>query len=358
MNFGPAETRAFAFSGVMSAPIRVSVTELVARAGSGGLGLSAPGMAERLALGSLLHRLHQERTCAADPSYRSELPLSGLLEHAGREVELCGRADGVRSEPDGTRVVEELKSAAGTLPSAGERLALERLQVELYAWLLAREGGPPVRAELIWLATDGEDGVAVAAREAVPLDLADIETRARALLGGLVAEVRAREARAAFRRGQADALAFPFAGERPGQQAIGDAVTRALAERRHLLLEAPTGIGKTIAVLLPALRHVFREGGRVLLLTSRGSQQRGALAALEHDRAGRERSRRAAAAEARALRERHAALRRGRLPLRPRLRTQGRGGRSAGEAPRRRRRAPAGDRDGRRRARPRPAPTR
>ena len=41
---------------------------------------------------------------------------------------------------------------------------------------------------------------------------------------------------------------------RPGQLAMAKAVERALAERRHLIVEAGTGTGKTLAYLLPALR--------------------------------------------------------------------------------------------------------
>jgi DNA excision repair protein ERCC-2 len=269
----------------MSAPVealRVSVTELVTRAGSGGILFPAPGFLERLALGSLLHRLEQERAAQADPSYRSEVALAADLVHDGRAVRIEGRADGLRIDTDGARVVEELKTAAGALPSRGERLALERLQVELYAWLLARDGRGPVRAELVWLELGSEPGaVAVAARQAVPLDLKDVERRLRTLLDGVVRDARRREAWQALRRAEADRLTLPFAALRPGQREIGDAVARAIAERRHLLLEAPTGIGKTAAVLLPALRHAFRAGGRVLLLTSRGTQQRGVLAAIE-----------------------------------------------------------------------------
>jgi DNA excision repair protein ERCC-2 len=261
--------------------LRVSVTELVARAGSGDLGLGAPGVAERLALGSLLHRLHQERACAADPSYRSEVRLAASLLHRGREVRIEGRADGLRSDPGGGLVIEELKSAAGTLPRPPERLAEARLQLELYAWLLARGANAALRAELLWLTADEDAGVAVSAREAVPLDLAAIENRLRSLLDGVVADAQRRERLAALRRGLAGSLAFPFAELRPGQRAIAGAVEAALAGGRHLLLEAPTGIGKTAAVLLPALAHVFREGGRVLFLTSRGSQQRGVAAAVE-----------------------------------------------------------------------------
>ena len=50
---------------------------------------------------------------------------------------------------------------------------------------------------------------------------------------------------------------------RPGQLEMAKAVERALAERRHLLVEAGTGTGKTLAYLLPALRT----GQRVIVST-------------------------------------------------------------------------------------------
>jgi DNA excision repair protein ERCC-2 len=264
------------------AALRISVTELVLRAGSGGIVLAAPGLLERMALGSLLHRRHQECAASADPSWRSEVPLAAELEHDGRRIRIEGRADGLRTAADGARIVEELKTAAGAGASAGERLDLERLQVQLYAWLLARAAPGAVRAELVWLAlAEPPDGVAIRARESVPFDAADVERRLRKLLDGVVRDARRREAWAALRRERAGALVFPFASARAGQPEIEAAVEHAIAERRHLLLEAPTGIGKTAAVLLPALRHAFLAGGRVLLLTSRGTQQRGALAALD-----------------------------------------------------------------------------
>ena len=49
----------------------------------------------------------------------------------------------------------------------------------------------------------------------------------------------------------------------PGQLEMAKAVERALAERRHLIVEAGTGTGKTLAYLLPALRT----GQRVIVST-------------------------------------------------------------------------------------------
>jgi ATP-dependent DNA helicase DinG len=50
---------------------------------------------------------------------------------------------------------------------------------------------------------------------------------------------------------------------RPGQMEMAKAVERALEERRHLIVEAGTGTGKTLAYLLPALRT----GQRVIVST-------------------------------------------------------------------------------------------
>ena len=50
---------------------------------------------------------------------------------------------------------------------------------------------------------------------------------------------------------------------RPGQLEMAKAVERALSERRHLIVEAGTGTGKTLAYLLPALRT----GRRVIVST-------------------------------------------------------------------------------------------
>jgi ATP-dependent DNA helicase DinG len=51
--------------------------------------------------------------------------------------------------------------------------------------------------------------------------------------------------------------------DRPGQLAMAKAVEQALDERRHLIVEAGTGTGKTLAYLLPALRT----GQRVIVST-------------------------------------------------------------------------------------------
>jgi ATP-dependent DNA helicase DinG len=55
---------------------------------------------------------------------------------------------------------------------------------------------------------------------------------------------------------------------RPGQTRMAAAVARAVAEKRHVAIEAPCGIGKTFAYLLPAVEHALRTDTRVVVCTA------------------------------------------------------------------------------------------
>ncbi len=54
---------------------------------------------------------------------------------------------------------------------------------------------------------------------------------------------------------------------RRGQLEMAQAVERAFSDRRHLIVEAGTGTGKTLAYLLPALRQCASTGQRVIIST-------------------------------------------------------------------------------------------
>ena len=69
-------------------------------------------------------------------------------------------------------------------------------------------------------------------------------------------------------------LAFPFARFRPNQRALAGKVFTALKNRTNLLLEAPTGTGKSLATLYPAYKALGEtELERVFFLTSRTTGQ-------------------------------------------------------------------------------------
>jgi len=65
---------------------------------------------------------------------------------------------------------------------------------------------------------------------------------------------------------------FPYDEVRREQDKFIAAVTRTLAEKNHLIVHAPTGLGKTAGVLAPAISHAIQNNLNVLFLTSRHTQ--------------------------------------------------------------------------------------
>jgi len=55
---------------------------------------------------------------------------------------------------------------------------------------------------------------------------------------------------------------------RPGQIALAKAVDKVIDEKRHLIAEAPCGIGKSLAYCVPAIYHAIQFGRRVAVVTA------------------------------------------------------------------------------------------
>ena len=65
-------------------------------------------------------------------------------------------------------------------------------------------------------------------------------------------------------------LSFPFPDYRKGQRKLAGSVYRTIEEKRNLYAQAPTGIGKTISTLFPAIKAmVDREQERIFYLTAK-----------------------------------------------------------------------------------------
>ncbi|HXU46086.1 MAG TPA: helicase C-terminal domain-containing protein, partial [Thermoanaerobaculia bacterium] len=252
------------------------------------LGFANRGGYERLWLGQAIHSRYQEEALGSDATYRREVVVVHRFEHRFHDatwaVSVQGRIDGLRREPDGTLVVEEIKSVrrgGQLLPHVRE---MYQRQALLYAWMLAASPDPersgPVRAELVLISIGGGDGTpdGDTEREVLELDARAIELSVRRRLNLLIHTWEANAQAAEDRRRAAERLRFPYPQVRPGQEEILAAAETAVANREHLLLQAATGIGKTAAALYPALRYALAHDKRLFVLTAKTTQQEMAAA--------------------------------------------------------------------------------
>ncbi len=250
----------------------VSVGELVEEPGRRAIGLGGTGLS-RLWIGQELHRRVQAAQLAAEPGYRSEVRVSGTLAVDGWTVSISGRADGVVECDGAITRVDEIKTLHFAVDLNNlyhqERLDRFRRQVSLYASLLS----PPERLAqarliLVDIATGDERS------ESVMWSRRAVDSWVRQRVRRLLAVEKHRQDRIEIAREAARKLVFPHPEARPVQQKIMAAVEESLHSDRHLLLSAPTGCGKTAAVLFPALRTALERGQRVIYLTAKTLQQR------------------------------------------------------------------------------------
>jgi DNA excision repair protein ERCC-2 len=245
-------------------PLRVSVRGLVERfLRSGDLDLEGYGLAPPLEA----IRAHQKLQASRPEGYQKEVPVSRRFEKDGLVLEVHGRIDGVL-ELDQACVVEEIKTTRGDPEEASRRDEPTHWgQLRVYAFLHAVERDlENVGARLTYYQL--ETG------RTVEVDRLFRIEELREFTEGLVFRYLAWTARLlAFRSRRDSSLAsaaFPFPSYRRGQREMAVAVYRAIRDGGALLLEAPTGIGKTAAALFPAVKALASESTeRVFYLTAR-----------------------------------------------------------------------------------------
>lgn len=98
----------------------------------------------------------------------------------------------------------------------------------------------------------------------------------------LVAEVKLTEKIKKNRKKLAKSIVFPFAMTRSGQQDLIESVDNVMQKNKPLLIQAPTGLGKTIGILFPALSESLQRGQKVIYLTPKNSQHIVAMDAVKN----------------------------------------------------------------------------
>ncbi|MBN2798907.1 MAG: hypothetical protein JXX28_07135 [Deltaproteobacteria bacterium] len=231
----------------------------------------------RLAVGRVAHQDFQHRRGDEDGSFRAEVALERETSVMGWTVRVHGRADGL-SEEGGRTVIEEVKttqlSAERLYDTALERWPAYRRQLEVYLWMA--DGGvgrsPVGRLIFVSLVDASQHSLGLA------LDLESVEAWIEIRLAWLIGRRERRLSWLAHRR--LLSVPAPFPGWRGGQEEISAAVRDGVRGGISVLAEAPTGLGKTAAVLFGALQAALPTDKQLFWSTSRNTQHAGVEATL------------------------------------------------------------------------------
>lgn len=231
------------------------------------------GYAETPAARAEQGQMAQRRVQAAPPpGYRKEVAVEDTFHHSGITLTLSGRIDGLW-EQEAELYLEEIKSTYfhdDTLPDAV--FQVHQAQALCYAAMLPdAQRYASVRIRITYFQLKDE----VCFYREHTISLTDITARyqrwAEEYCLWLAKIARHRQQRDAWAHG----LEFPFAHYRRGQRALAVTAWRYARDHKVAMLEAPTGAGKTISLLFPALKRFADDPSmRLFYTTAKNSGQR------------------------------------------------------------------------------------
>jgi DNA excision repair protein ERCC-2 len=209
-------------------------------------------------------RGHQRLQRSRPVGYEKEVRLSHDVETAEFILRIQGRIDGLLANAQEV-LLEEIKTVQGGWDHKAD--PLHWAQARLYGFIYAHDHGlKQLTIQLTYL--DLDTGELTEFRN--PFSLTDLSAFFEQTTAIYLDWIRAHYHWCQQRDESIRSLAFPFARYRHGQRPLAVAAYRVLARGGRLFLEAPTGIGKTISVLFPAVK-ALGEGKleRIFYLTAR-----------------------------------------------------------------------------------------
>lgn len=212
-------------------------------------------------------RGHQKIQKGRPDNYRAEVVVAFVYRTPELSLELRGRIDGVWESEDSVTLDEIKTTTLPLIELSPESQPLHWAQAKVYAYIFARQSGlEKIGVQLTYLQLDTQEireDVAEFSLHELELFFIDLVTRY------LEWASKIRDWHN-LRNLSISNLTFPFRNYREGQRTLAVAVYRAIAEGRKLFAQAPTGIGKTVATVFPALKALGeRKIVRIFYLTAK-----------------------------------------------------------------------------------------
>lgn len=212
-------------------------------------------------------KAHQTVQKSSLEDYAPEVALSLATEIEGVRFQISGRADGIIRRENGI-FIDEIKTTTGVLEFIEEDSnRLHWAQAQCYAYMYATENCcSAMGVQVTYYQLDTAE-TKIFFRI---LDIAELQEFFEDLLRRYLAWARMIQDWEGVRDRSIAALEFPFASYRPGQRELAGGVYKTIREGHKLFIQAPTGTGKTIATIFPALKALAEHStSRIFYLTAK-----------------------------------------------------------------------------------------
>lgn len=247
--------------------VRISVralVEFVLRSGDIDNRRSGAAQKDAMAAGTRIHKKIQKRMGG---NYRAEVPLKYTALDEEEDIELLveGRADGIFEE-DGIVTIDEIKGVYMDLERLTEPVAVHMAQAMCYGYFYCCDRDlDGVRIQLTYCNLETEE----IRRFHEDRSKKELEVWFCSVIHEYFKWARYLCHHELQRNQSINGLEFPFP-YREGQRDLAVAVYKTMSRKKRLFIQAPTGIGKTLSTIFPAVQAMGAgKASKVFYLTAK-----------------------------------------------------------------------------------------
>lgn len=214
--------------------------------------------------GSKIHRKLQQ---SMDENYQSEVSLKTVYQGKQFDIQLEGRCDGIWQK-ENQIIIDEIKTGEHTFEQLEDAtLQLFMAQAKIYAYIYALQEKLEEVVVMVRYFCTQDEKIDEYQNQYSFDELNDYyQETMKEYEKWLIFLDKYRQ----NRQKKLQALQFPYNNYRKGQRELSIAVYRTLSQEKCLFMEAPTGTGKTLSTLFPALKAMGEYNqGRIFYLTAK-----------------------------------------------------------------------------------------
>lgn len=217
---------------------------------------------EAMKLGGRIHRKIQ-RQMGSD--YHAEVPLKITVPCEGFAIQIEGRADGIQKTADGV-VVDEIKGVLRELEYIEKPVSVHLAQAKCYGYIYGKQQElDSITIQMTYCQMETEE----VKRFQETFSIEELERWFFDIVMQYEKWARFQVEWRQTRDATIKEAEFPYS-YREGQRELVTSVYRTILRKKKLFIQAPTGVGKTMATIFPAVKAVGEGlGDKIFYLTAK-----------------------------------------------------------------------------------------